>query len=72
MTIGAVVGDDGVLIVDTRASHDQAYELIKDLTMLTDLPVCWVVNTHYHWDHCWGNAFSVRQSCGVMQTPGSS
>jgi len=56
LTIGAVVGDDGVLIVDTRASHDQAYELIKDLTMLTDLPVCWVVNTHYHWDHCWGNA----------------
>lgn len=56
LTIGAVIGIDGVLIVDTRASHDEAYELIKDLTTLTDLPVCWVVNTHYHWDHCWGNA----------------
>jgi glyoxylase-like metal-dependent hydrolase (beta-lactamase superfamily II) len=56
LTIGAVVGDDGVLLVDTRASHDQARELMRDLTTLTDLRVCWVVNTHYHWDHCWGNA----------------
>jgi glyoxylase-like metal-dependent hydrolase (beta-lactamase superfamily II) len=56
LTIGAVVGDDGVLLVDTRASHRQAQELLDDLTVLTDLPVRWVVNTHYHWDHCWGNA----------------
>ena len=56
ITIGAIVGDHGVLIVDTRASHEQARELISDLTALTDLPVRWVVNTHYHWDHCWGNA----------------
>ena len=56
LSIGAVVGDDGVLIVDTRASHEQARELLDDLHQLTSLPVRWVVNTHYHWDHCWGNA----------------
>lgn len=56
LTIGAVVGEDGVLLVDTRASHRQARELIEDLKDLTDRPVRWVVNTHYHWDHCWGNA----------------
>ncbi|MDH3259462.1 MAG: MBL fold metallo-hydrolase [Acidimicrobiia bacterium] len=56
LTIGAVVGDDGVLIIDTGDSHRQARELIDDLATLTDLPVRWVVNTHYHWDHCWGNA----------------
>jgi glyoxylase-like metal-dependent hydrolase (beta-lactamase superfamily II) len=56
LTIGAVVGDDGVLLVDTRASHRQAGALIEDLKKLTDKPVRWVVNTHYHWDHCWGNA----------------
>jgi glyoxylase-like metal-dependent hydrolase (beta-lactamase superfamily II) len=56
LTIGAVLGDDGVLLVDTRASHRQAEELIDDLTAVTHLPVRWVVNTHYHWDHCWGNA----------------
>lgn len=56
LTIGVVVGDDGVLVVDTRASHAEARELTDDLATLTDLPVRWVVNTHYHWDHCWGNA----------------
>ena len=53
-----------------RASHDQARELIKDLTVLTDLPVRWVVNTHYHWDHCWGNAlFRSAELWGHAQHP---
>jgi glyoxylase-like metal-dependent hydrolase (beta-lactamase superfamily II) len=56
LSIGAVVGDHGVLVVDTGASHGQARELLEDLRLLNDLPVRWVVNTHYHWDHCWGNA----------------
>ena len=69
LTIGAVVGDDGVLLVDTRASHGQAQELLDDLTTLTDLPVRWVVNTHYHWDHCWGNAmFRAAQIWGHENT----
>ena len=54
--IGAIVGDDGVLIVDTRASHRQADELRRDLRAITSLPVTEVVNTHMHWDHVFGNA----------------
>jgi glyoxylase-like metal-dependent hydrolase (beta-lactamase superfamily II) len=69
LAIGAVVGDDGVLIVDTRASHGQARELLDDLAALSDLPVRWVVNTHYHWDHCWGNAlFRTAQLWGHENT----
>jgi len=69
LTIGAVIGDDGVLLVDTRASHQQAGELIDDLATLTDLPVHWVINTHYHWDHCWGNAlFRTAQLWGHENT----
>ena len=60
LTVGAVLGDDGVLVIDTRASHAEARELIADLAGLTRLPVRWVVNTHYHWDHCWGNALFPR------------
>jgi glyoxylase-like metal-dependent hydrolase (beta-lactamase superfamily II) len=56
LTIGAVIGDDGVLLIDTRASHRQARELVEDVGTLTPRPVRWAVNTHYHWDHCWGNA----------------
>ncbi len=56
LNIGVVVGDDGILLIDTRASHRQADELRDELRTLTDLPTRWVVNTHFHWDHTWGNA----------------
>jgi glyoxylase-like metal-dependent hydrolase (beta-lactamase superfamily II) len=69
LTIGAVLGDDAILVVDTRASLRQARELIDDLLVLSDLPVRWVVNTHYHWDHCWGNAlFNTAQVWGHENT----
>jgi glyoxylase-like metal-dependent hydrolase (beta-lactamase superfamily II) len=53
--IGAILGDDGVLIVDTRVSHRQADEILADLRTLTPLPVRAVVNTHGHNDHAFGN-----------------
>jgi glyoxylase-like metal-dependent hydrolase (beta-lactamase superfamily II) len=53
--IGAILGDDGVLIVDTRISHRQADEILVDLAELTPLPVRAVVNTHGHNDHAFGN-----------------
>lgn len=56
LNIGVVVGGDGVLVVDSRASHSQAQELRDELADLTDQPVGWVVNTHWHWDHVFGNA----------------
>lgn len=56
LNVGVVVGEDGVLLVDTRASLRQARELSQELQGLTNLPVRWVVNTHWHWDHTFGNA----------------
>ena len=56
LTIGAVVGADAVLVVDSRASVAEAEQLIIDLGSLTDKPVVGVVNTHQHYDHTLGNA----------------
>lgn len=53
--IVAVRGDDGFLIIDTRASHRQADEILRDLRELGDDPVRAVVNTHGHHDHAFGN-----------------
>jgi glyoxylase-like metal-dependent hydrolase (beta-lactamase superfamily II) len=53
--IGVVLGDDGVLVVDTRSSAAQAREIVADLRELTDLPIRAVVNTHGHYDHAFGN-----------------
>jgi len=56
LNIGVVIGGDGVLVIDTRATHGQADELRSEIRGLTALPVRWVVNTHWHWDHTFGNA----------------
>jgi glyoxylase-like metal-dependent hydrolase (beta-lactamase superfamily II) len=56
VTVTAVVGSDGVAVVDTRCSPAEAREIKTQLGRLTSAPVRWVVNTHAHFDHCWGNA----------------
>jgi glyoxylase-like metal-dependent hydrolase (beta-lactamase superfamily II) len=55
-SIGAVIGGEGVLVVDTRATFVQADEVLADLRALTRLPLAATVNTHHHWDHAFGNA----------------
>jgi glyoxylase-like metal-dependent hydrolase (beta-lactamase superfamily II) len=50
-----VIGDDGVLVVDTQQSLTAARALIAEIARITPLPVRWVVNTHWHGDHVNGN-----------------
>ena len=52
----AVVGEEAVLLVDTQHSPSAGRELVEALRQHTDRPVAWVVNTHWHGDHVWGNA----------------
>jgi cyclase len=47
--------DDGVLVVDTHSKPSAARGLIEQIKRLTDKPVKYVVNTHFHWDHYQGN-----------------
>jgi glyoxylase-like metal-dependent hydrolase (beta-lactamase superfamily II) len=56
VTVGAIVGRDGLLVVDTRATPSQAGELLDDLGSLDPRPPAWVVNTHAHFDHSFGNS----------------
>ncbi|HEY6740302.1 MAG TPA: MBL fold metallo-hydrolase, partial [Actinopolymorphaceae bacterium] len=53
--VGVVIGDDGLLVVDTRASTRQGRTLRDDIRRLSTLPVRAVVDTHWHFDHCFGN-----------------
>ena len=54
--IGAILTDDGPVVIDTRSTAVQARELLADLERLTALPVAAVVDTHHHYDHAFGNA----------------
>jgi glyoxylase-like metal-dependent hydrolase (beta-lactamase superfamily II) len=53
---GFVVGDDGVLVVDTFAFPEAAQALLAAIRRTTDKPIRYVINTHYHIDHVSGDA----------------
>jgi len=46
---------DSLLVVDTHSKPSAARALIEQIKKLTDKPVRYVVNTHFHWDHYQGN-----------------
>jgi glyoxylase-like metal-dependent hydrolase (beta-lactamase superfamily II) len=47
--------EDGVLVVDTHSKPSAARALIAQIKKLTDKPVKYVVNSHFHYDHYQGN-----------------
>jgi cyclase len=50
-----VIGDDGVIVVDAQSNLAATRETLAALRALTDKPVKFVVNTHWHDDHVVGN-----------------
>ena len=56
---GYIVTERGVVVVDTQLVPLFANEMIKEIKAITDKPVRYVINTHWHTDHVGGNeAFS--------------
>jgi glyoxylase-like metal-dependent hydrolase (beta-lactamase superfamily II) len=67
--IGVVLGGKDVLVVDTRSTPGQAREVATELLELTRNPVSIVVDTHWHWDHAFGNnGFRPAQTWGHVRT----
>jgi len=54
--IGVILGGRDVLIVDTRSTPAQAREIVADVRGLTRDPVSVIVDTHWHYDHSFGNS----------------
>ena len=61
---GFVIGEDGVLVVDTFENEKAARALLAEIRKLTPLPIKFVVNTHYHLDHVDGNR--IFQEAGAV------
>jgi len=47
--------DEGVLVIDTRQHPRDGQDLIDRIRKITDKPIKWVINSHFHGDHHLGN-----------------
>ena len=50
-----VIGDKGVAIIDTQVNQRMARRVLQAVRTVTDKPILYTINTHYHWDHTNGN-----------------
>ncbi len=56
LNVTVVTGTAGALVVDTHGSQAEGARLVDDIARLGIGPVAWVINTHEHFDHTFGNA----------------
>src|SRR5215211_2524976 len=50
------VTDESVLVIDTRQHPSEGQDVIDRIRKITDKPIKWVINSHFHGDHHYGNA----------------
>jgi cyclase len=57
VTAGVIVGPQWAVVVDTLALPDESLGIRDFIERELSVPVRYVINTHYHADHAWGNCF---------------
>jgi len=50
-----IIGEDSVLVFDTGQFPSLAKRMVADIQRITPKPVRFIVNSHWHFDHNWGN-----------------
>ncbi|MDA8099618.1 MAG: MBL fold metallo-hydrolase [Nitrospiraceae bacterium] len=63
---GIVVGKDGIVVIDTLISAKEAQRFIKDIRLVSDKPIRYVIDTHDHLDHVLGNCEFAKQGATIV------
>lgn len=50
----AIVGSSGVLVFDSNGTPAATEAVLREIRAITDQPVRYVANSHWHWDHWYG------------------
>jgi hypothetical protein len=54
---GAYIGDNGILLIDSKMNENSVNQVIEGIRKLTDKPIRYLVNTHSDGDHIAGNRY---------------
>jgi glyoxylase-like metal-dependent hydrolase (beta-lactamase superfamily II) len=63
-----VLGDQATAVIDTQVNESMATRLLQQVRRLSDKPLRYAINTHYHWDHTAGNHVCKRAGATVVSS----